>query len=541
MRSIAIATAVFAAGIGTVQPAGAQAFQGLSTTGDGSVLYFSSPDRIAGSGESLHSKIFRWDATNGFQLVAEVADTGTSVGCTTANFYQLSSPQVSADGTVLAYTGSRPAVDARYCAPSEPNQGMVQQNGMDRTFTGSLGLSPDGRYVITTPADAITNGYHFVTDLQSGSAAIVSGAFNGDRRRITDDAAVLTTEPSALVLTDRFGGTRVWQTQMAVSDAIVDQSGKTLVYLTAIGPNHPGAISAIDVATGTEKEIFTGFSFGNLYLTADGSKLLFTNGAGSGVYLYLIGVDGSGQRQVAMANVGDAVLSGDGSVVYANSADGGLTRIDVASGNATELAPDTPIVIAAYRPYPPATTVAAVGSVITLYGPGPAGVQQVTFCGQPVSFSKGQFLQFQVPWNLPNQTCDAIVQTTSPFEAAISLTVQQYDPQFVTDGNGSALLYHGNFSGPVDAAAPAQAGEVVVAYMTGLGPVDQNGMLSKPGFFCRFDFTQANLSYVGLAPGLTGFYQVNVEVPDLSEASGTLTCGWDVSTEASAGFTLGPD
>ena len=370
------------------------------------MLYFSSPDRTVGSSQSFHSKIFRWDATNGFQLVADVPDPGASDGCTTANFYQLTAPQVSADGTVLAYTGSRPAAGGRYCAPSEPNQGTVVQGGSTKTLTGSIALNFNGRYAITTPADALTNNYHVLTDLLAGSSAIVAGAFDGDQRRVTDNGAVLTTEPSALVLTDRSGGTSIWQTKMAVSDAIVNRAGTTLVYLTAFGPSNPGAISTIDVATGTQTQIFNGFSPGNLFLTADGSQLLFTNSSGSGTYVYLIGVDGGNQRQIGTETVANPVLSGDGTVIYANSTDSGLVRIDVASGAATPLAPDTPLVTAVYRPYPPATTIAAVGSVLTLYGPAPASVQQVTFCGQPVPLLHGTFLQFQVPWNLPNQIAE---------------------------------------------------------------------------------------------------------------------------------------
>jgi len=54
--------------------ADAQAFQGLATTNDGSILYFSSPIRPQGSDLTFHHKIYRWDATNGFQVAAEVRD-----------------------------------------------------------------------------------------------------------------------------------------------------------------------------------------------------------------------------------------------------------------------------------------------------------------------------------------------------------------------------------------------------------------------------------------------------------------------------------
>jgi uncharacterized protein (TIGR03437 family) len=382
--------------------------------------------------------------------------------------------------------------------------------------------------------DAVTNNYHVVTDLLSGASATVSGAFDGDQRRITDDGAIVTPETSAILLTDRSGGTQIFQTKMQVDDVIIDRAGTTLVYLTVIGPNNPGAISTVNLSSGVETEIFTGFGPSNLSLTADGSTLAFMNSSS----LYLIGVDGSDQRQVGTVTAGGgAILSGDGTTIYADAVDGGLLRLDVAAGAGTEFAPATPIITAVYRPYPPATTIATVGSVLTLYGPDPADVKQVTFCGQPVSLLHGNYLQFQVPFDLPNETCRAIVQTASPFESAVTLTVQQYDPQFVAGG----LVFHGDFSGPITSTSPAHTGEVIVAYMTGLGPVDQNGLLTKPGFFCRFDSVPADVQYAGLAPGYLGTYQINIEVPSLADSAPSLTCGWDALTEAGTSIWLGPN
>jgi uncharacterized protein (TIGR03437 family) len=254
--------------------------------------------------------------------------------------------------------------------------------------------------------------------------------------------------------------------------------------------------------------------------------------------LYLIGVDGSDQRQVGSPTVGGgAIISGNGTTIYADAAEGGLLKIDVASGKATEFAPATPLIAAVYRPYPPATTIAAVGSVLTLYGPELAAVKQVSFCGQPVSLLHGNYLQFQVPFDLPNETCQAVVQTASPFESAVTLTVQQYDPQFVAGGS----VFHGDFSGPISSISPAHPGEVIVTYMTGLGPVDQNGLLTKPGFFCDVDSVPANVLYAGLAPGYLGTYQLNIQVPDVSDSAPSLTCGWDALTEAATSLWLGPN
>src|SRR5216684_7339549 len=112
-------------------PGAAQTFQSLSTTEDGSAVYFSSPIREKGTGQSFHSKIFRWDPAGGIRVIAESRETGEYDGCTTANFYQLQSPQVSSDGTVLAYTASRPASSGGFCPVNEANQGVVQRLGIE--------------------------------------------------------------------------------------------------------------------------------------------------------------------------------------------------------------------------------------------------------------------------------------------------------------------------------------------------------------------------------------------------------------------------
>jgi uncharacterized protein (TIGR03437 family) len=90
----------------------------------------------------------------------------------------------------------------------------------------------------------------------------------------------------------------------------------------------------------------------------------------------------------------------------------------------------------------------------------------------------------------------------------------------------TAFLAHQNFAGAITSTAPAQPGEVIVVYMTGLGPVDPTGQLTMPGFTCSFDGVPGTLVYAGAAPGFTGFYQVNVTVPNLSPRSVSLGCGW---------------
>ena len=101
-------------------------------------------------------------------------------------------------------------------------------------------------------------------------------------------------------------------------------------------------------------------------------------------------------------------------------------------------------------------------------------------------------------WDLPEGPCQVIVTSDSPFEHGIDLQVRQYDPRFLDYGAGVGLLYHSDFDSDISQGNPARAGEVIVAYMTGLGPVDNNGLVSA-GFQCRFDVTPVEVLYAGLA------------------------------------------
>jgi uncharacterized protein (TIGR03437 family) len=93
---------------------------------------------------------------------------------------------------------------------------------------------------------------------------------------------------------------------------------------------------------------------------------------------------------------------------------------------------------------------------------------------------------------------------------------------FSIDGVNGAIQ-HANYS-PVSASSPAQPGEVVIVYATGLGPV------SEPVSTGQFAPTvplalvtqlvsvsvggePAQVLFAGLAPGEVGVYQLNIQIP----------------------------
>jgi len=240
--------------------------------------------------------------------------------------------------------------------------------------------------------------------------------------------------------------------------------------------------------------------------------------------LFSIGIGGSNRRQVT--NGSEAIplvaVSGNGLIAYAATSASRLVRIDMSSGAVTELIAPSPLSTGSYRVSLPLTQVAAAGSLMELHGSGLASVNHLSLCGRMLPLTPGR-ARFQVPWDLPDGACQLLVSADSSFEHGLSLDLRLYDVQFA---QGSALVQ----------TNPAWPGPVIVAYMTGLGPVDNNGLVS-PGFRCSIDSMPVEVLYAGLAPVFTGSYQVNVRVPAPLTGNPTLRCGWD-DGKGTAGTTV---
>src|SRR5438067_12637300 len=63
------------------------------TTNDGSRLFFSSPNRLDGTDESFHSKLFSWDSAHGVRLIYE-SSAEEDVCCIS----------LTGDGSLVAFT-----------------------------------------------------------------------------------------------------------------------------------------------------------------------------------------------------------------------------------------------------------------------------------------------------------------------------------------------------------------------------------------------------------------------------------------------------
>ena len=128
----------------------------------------------------------------------------------------------------------------------------------------------------------------------------------------------------------------------------------------------------------------------------------------------------------------------------------------------------------------------------------------------------------QVPFAIPMGSATIQVTRAGLASALQIMNIASYDPGiFVMDQNNTGAIFHTSTFSEVTSASPAQNGEIVAIYATGLGAVSGQAISGEPAGALStvgrpsvsIAGQNATVQYSGLAPGLIGVYQVNVTVP----------------------------
>jgi uncharacterized protein (TIGR03437 family) len=177
------------------------------------------------------------------------------------------------------------------------------------------------------------------------------------------------------------------------------------------------------------------------------------------------------------------------------------------------------------------------GSIASVFGSGfgssPAGVT-VVMGGivAPLFVVTPQQINFQVPWQLFGQTQAPLTVTSGSLTSApVMVPLANVAPGiFMLNAASQAAALVANTAsiaasvGAFPGSRPAQRGEFLSIYCTGLGPVTHapaTGALASASPVSLTSGTMtasiggvpATVSFSGLAPGFLGLYQVNVQVP----------------------------
>lgn len=203
--------------------------------------------------------------------------------------------------------------------------------------------------------------------------------------------------------------------------------------------------------------------------------------------------------------------------------------------------------------YAPITNSVAPGQFVTLFGsnlsPGvftPSSLPLLTKLGgvsvtvngrlAPLSYVGPGQINILMPYELdPSSEYYATFQVNNngTLSNPVTIYTNYSAPGIFTgapSGIGEAAVLHANYS-PVTQASPAQVGETVLLYLTGLGsvtPAVGDGAAAPSSPLSMVDDTSlgldlfdqtgidtivTNIPFAGLAPGFAGLYQINFQIP----------------------------
>ena len=185
-----------------------------------------------------------------------------------------------------------------------------------------------------------------------------------------------------------------------------------------------------------------------------------------------------------------------------------------------------------------------LGGVSITVGGKPAPILAVTNVGKPGTPGSQQ-INFQVPFEAPPNSVVAEVDLTYQGVTSSAVPVR-VGPGIFTLADGSGAVQHAADFAAVTSTNPARKGEVVIAYLTGLGavsPAVPSGT-APSGPAALLYSPAANLGtilYAGLTPGYPGLYQINLRIsPDTPSGSNQLKITWSPGW-GTAGLYGSPD
>lgn len=329
----------------------------------------------------------------------------------------------------------------------------------------------------------------------------------------------------ARILRVATAGRGVWDLAVPITASTVSSASVSGAVLTLNGTNFAQA-SAIWL---NGKVLTTSFE-NSKRLTA---SIAAGTIAPSTVYYVSVNTPGSG------GGLTDPIVVSNGPTIYPNGLENAAGPVSVtndspANSFAVGLAPGT--FTALYGSQLATTTVMAAAPFPTTVG----GVKVlVNGTPAPIYFVSPSQIGFVMPWETAGAQGGIQVVTSAGASNTVTATIQTAPQIFTTNQQGSgqgAVLIAGTSiivapAGTFTGSRPAAKGEYISIYTTGLGAVENSpadgaaatGLsptvvnplvrIGCPDANGGVTFCSAPVQFSGLAPGFTGLYQVNAQIP----------------------------
>ncbi len=532
-------------------------FTAIAASDNGSQMYVTTPFVISG----MQNPIFPPTSSHIFQVGPGQASLLVQIDATKYPQAQAGTPQVSGDGSVVGYTVNLFCGPSLACGPQNVESFLLSPVPKD-LGPGALQLSRNGQWALLVVPDneggvapGVTSppGSATLMNLQTGETASVPLPPPG-AQAIASDGSLLTP-------------TGIWKagniTPVVLASAApesflppaLSDDASTIVYANF------NQLIAHDVASGNET-IISNTPPGNLFsLSATGRYVLYGSyifSAGSLVPVTLVSDITTGQSYPIPLATGESMVAGvlnsSGTIAFITTSTARIVQATISSGQTvavTEILPPVNYVSNLQTLFSPGSLTRLSASVAS----DAASLQgKLLMDGQamPVVSYSGGTITAQVPWEVRtgSRPFQINLPSASLFLQASNVNVIPAFAEFEQAGArpnlfGAKFLTE-DFSAL--AANPLPPGAILHAYLTGLGPVSgsaQTGVAAAAGALipiqgaltCQFlpQSAPAQTLFAGLAPGLLGIYQVDLQLAN----EGTPVNATGINcTLAGPGFTV---
>jgi uncharacterized protein (TIGR03437 family) len=145
----------------------------------------------------------------------------------------------------------------------------------------------------------------------------------------------------------------------------------------------------------------------------------------------------------------------------------------------------------------------------------------------PLLYVSATQVNFLVPGNEISGDVPVRVVREGVTGPVVTISLADASPALFPLGNGYIIATHGADGSLITADSPAQGGEIIVVYATGLGRTEPNpspgqipmnpatieGYSSLSVFLDGAPLPWYLIKYAGVTPGSVGLYQINIELP----------------------------
>ncbi len=532
---IALLAAVLASGL-------SGQFSGLSSTSDGSSLYFASTLRLKSLGQPLNGKIYA-ATQEGVSLFRAREPSGPPSAdtpyCPVSGFANYLGAETSAGVVALSYNARAGGI-CSYPANTFMTQ-IVTASG-ETELPGVARLSTGGRYAIVFLAATARqfDGFRIsFLDLQTGAQTPVDLTvasftaplfpeylqlpYNGGRVIANDGTAILA-------ITDGSSRNRGYVLKPGADPApfpiadglplIIDASGSKVLYRRQ-------GLNLIDLRTLQSTLLIAADQApSGLAMSDDASRLLFLRDGQAHVLDTATLLDRALTSDAAKITA--ATISGDGKIVYAVTGRGRLLKVNVDDGSQLELIGHTPYLNPFGGSVIPGFTTTLGGSglsdsVINGTLPLNAWLGDVTmWIGErkvPMAQLTPNSVSFIVPWDVQADGGSIRMLAEVPGDHTPFYFPETEAPINPDPAPVAGAIFHQDWTQTY--VGPINSGEIIHVYAIGFGPVSPEvpegaaAPAAEPLSRTTSPLTcsNADILYAGLAPGtIERVYQIDIRI-----------------------------